>query len=306
MKEEISERLLYQLSKNFLNKKGAKKYVSYAKLARKNFKRCGAEDILDLLWCTDDFENLSFGDIKKVEFFPDEEFVKFYKKRHGIEPVGIGCILGKATWKTLRKKYKDKKFWNEDCAGITFRPLDFKKDKKLYTHKLGLIIIEENNSYDKEHEMLHVDCSVYALGLNLLYKLYLSSKLEEKILYEEAVLTDEINSYRNKIKKEKKWLYKVLLNDYIYEEKKKMKKRIKKEIRKKLKEAIDAAEFLEKNVESKIVTAIFFSLGPTKKMFRKKKLYSPLEDLIYWAELISSKKIEKEKIYNVLKEKGYF
>lgn len=313
--EAILERLLDQLYLNINDKVEMEPIIISSQKARSYIEEKGFNLVVDILNRDSTKKRVKYELFDNAVPSHSFEFLRWYKSKHGFDPIGIGCVMkSKDGWKEFKKALNQDEPWSE---AITLPPTDFSYNPQVPLHKIGLIIYGESPSEKtKEHEMLHADQNCYSNVHSEITSWGRKSYGREEILFkQEAEILSEVSSYRTDLKRDKKWVIDALLRDYYTYNtiwirrntgmKKEKVVKAMSPLKVKIPQAVEAVNYLMARLQPRLLTPILFSVGPTRRDVHKDELYSSFEDIILWAELMDLGKVKKCRIRKILKEKGY-
>lgn len=228
---------------------------------------------------------------------------------------------------TLYDIQVSKRFWKKFCkrmhldsweGGMLYHASYFENFNHPHFHfnKFGFAIESPDVPVVYNHEALHAARGIYARNYHALAewedRKYASPEIKAKLEYS---LLDELLAYmatnlsRDFTLSNLKVFYLPELAKYTYlaaEYTNKEKcSRLSKYVKKKLKKVVDTAYWLNENLSLDIITPLFLSIGPTVDEIKKKRFYSPFNDVINLGKNFDDRKLDFGQVEEKIVEKGY-
>ncbi len=321
---EQTTRLLYQLRHNLIPKSETQQIKDYSDEAKDIIRREGFGEVVKSFnysttigydkFCLEDFEN--------AELFPDDEFAMQYQNKHTIYPVGIGAIVPIEQWRQTSRKIKMN--LSDETDGSVFGSIA-SRDSRVHLDEICFMILSRGRklSITKEHELIHVDNNVYSTNDRILGRFNQGIRFEGTYIQDrvENRIKKELIAYRNELVGETEdmivFLSDILLGSYVNNLVSYISNPIVRRataivlnyklrpLKLKIKSATEAMEYLTKEIPSKLLTPLLFSIGPTLEEIERGKRISTLNDVVRLADAYSKKELKAEQIFEEIKNKGY-
>ncbi len=270
-------------------------------------------------------EEITTADIGAYNLMHEPANISLYELTHGIKTFAFNIAISGVNWSNLKAKLGLPEWFGR----AAFIPSQFTQFKfhPLFFAAFGLILGCSNNSHYNtfRHEALHTDKRLYSSnfhGLSLFHEnpKYPAGLWGAKF---QAVIADELFSFLY-AETEKEALAEKLGSHYwqyylgfIF---KQCFSKIKKEgqparqkdikallapVKAQIKHAVNISFYLKTQLDTDILTPLFFALGPNEEEIKRGIFHGAFADLGAWDLLLNSGAAAPEKIRQQLQKRGY-